>query len=137
MYPAFFFLKRHKHTQRTHFRHLQSPSICQPRSWCRQSSLRYMYTRYRTQQRAELDRVPFIYALNHTQLCASFYISVYQDEDVRACGQACVCVCQADTHLQQQRTSQRRSWCTEPSLRYMYTRHHTQLSASFYVSISR
>ena len=54
---------------------------------------------------------------------------------VRACGQACVCVWQADTHLQQQRTSQRRSWCTEPSLRYMYTRHHTQLSASFYVSI--
>ena len=26
--PLFFFLKRHKHTQRTHFRHLQSPSIC-------------------------------------------------------------------------------------------------------------
>ena len=31
------------------------------RSWCRQSSLRYMYTRYHTQQRAELDRVPFYF----------------------------------------------------------------------------
>jgi hypothetical protein len=59
--PLFFFLKGHKHTQRTHFQHLQSPSICQPRSWCRQSSLRYMYTRYHTQQRAELDRVPFYF----------------------------------------------------------------------------
>jgi len=59
--PLFFFLKRHKHTQRTHFRHLQSPSICRRRSWCRQSSLRYMYTRYHTQQRAELDRVPFYF----------------------------------------------------------------------------
>ena len=105
---------------------------------------------------------PAIYTLlithNSVQVFTSLYIkmtSVYQDEDVRACGQACVCVCQADTHLQQQRTSQRRSWCrqrsssalsnprtsqrrswcTEPSLRYMYTRHHTQLSASFYVSI--
>ena len=34
---------------------------------------------------------------------------------VRVCGQACVCVWQADTHLQQQRTSQRRSWCRQRS----------------------
>ena len=39
--------------------HLQQQSICRRRSWCRQSSLRYMYTRYHIQQRAELDRVPF------------------------------------------------------------------------------
>ena len=41
--------------------HLQQQSICRRRSWCRQSSLRYMYTRYHTQQRAELDRVPFYF----------------------------------------------------------------------------
>jgi hypothetical protein len=65
---------------------------------------------------------PAIYTLlithNSVQVFTSLYIkmtSVYQDEDVRACGQACVCVCQADTHLQQQRTSQRRSWCRQRS----------------------
>ena len=41
--------------------HLQQQSICRRRSWCRQSSLRYMYTRYHIQQRAELDRVPFYF----------------------------------------------------------------------------
>jgi hypothetical protein len=48
---------------------------------------------------------------------------------VRACGQACVCVCQADTHPQQQSICRRRSWCRQSSLRYMYTRYHTQQRA--------
>ena len=47
---------------RTHFHHLQSPGTSRRRSWCRRSTLRYMYTLY------------------HKQPCASFYISIYQDD---------------------------------------------------------
>ena len=82
MYPAFFFLKRHKHTQRTHFRHLQSPSICQRRSWCRQRSSSAL-SNPRTSQRRSWCTEPslrYMYTRYHTQLSASFYVSIYQDD---------------------------------------------------------
>ena len=82
MYPVLFFLKRHKHTQRTHFRHLQSPSICQRRSWCRQRSSSAL-SNPRTSQRRSWCTEPslrYMYTRYHTQLSASFYVSIYQDD---------------------------------------------------------
>ena len=80
--PLFCFLKRHKHTQRTHFQHLQSPSICQRRSWCRQRSSSAL-SNPRTSRRRSWCTEPslrYIHTHYHTQLCAKFYISRYHDD---------------------------------------------------------
>jgi len=62
--------------------HPQQQSICRRRSWCRQRSSSAL-SNPRTSQRRSWCTEPslrYMYTRHHTQLSASFYVSIYQDD---------------------------------------------------------